>query len=136
MFPPKMPQEFLQSLKPRYRPPLPTTKNTPKRSWSLPGDGRPLTFHKTLRQKRPAVFNPRGDMCEQARIELGGATVRSGREGHSEVAGCAPPFPLCALEACRLGVGFEAVKVRAEFPGAFAEARVVVFAGRRADGAG
>ena len=109
MLPPKMPQKLLQPLKPLHRPSLSTTKNTPKRTRASPRAGQPLTFHMTLRQKRPAVFNPRGGMCEQLRIELGGATVRSGREGHFEVAGCAAPFPLCAVETCGLGVGFEAV---------------------------
>jgi hypothetical protein len=135
MLPPKMPQKLLQPFKPLHRPPLPTTKNTPKRT-RFPPARRPLTFHMTLRQKRPAVFNPRGGMCEQLRIELGGATVRSGREGHFEVAGCAAPFPLRAVEACGFGVGFEAVQARVEFPGAFAEAGVVVFAGWGPEGVG
>lgn len=75
-------------------------------------------------------------MCEQLRIELGGATVGPRRERHFEVAGCAAPFPLCAIEACGFGVRFEAVQAGVEFPGAFAEAGVVVFAGWGPDGVG
>lgn len=49
--------------------------------------------------------------------------------------GRAAPFVFGAVEALGFGVDFEAVEAGVEFPGAFAEAGVVVVAARRPEAA-
>jgi hypothetical protein len=67
---------------------------------------------------------------------LGVVAVRVWGEGHFEETGCAAPFGFHGVVAFGFGVDFEAAEAGVEFPGAFAEAGVVVGVARGPEGAG